>query len=62
MTIGEKIALLRTAKGISQEDLANIIGVSRQTISKWEMNQAQPSIDKLIQVCSYFQISTDTFY
>ena len=60
MTIGEKISALRTNLGISQEDLAEKLDVSRQSVSKWEMNQALPQIDKILQLCNLFNISTDT--
>ena len=50
MKIGEKIAFLRTREGISQEALAERINVSRQSISKWEMEQALPQIDKVLQL------------
>ena len=59
MTIGEKITKLRTGKGISQEQLAEKLSVSRQSISKWEMDQALPQIDKVLQLCRLFDISTD---
>ncbi len=59
MTIGEKIAQLRIAAGISQEQLAEKISVSRQSVSKWEMDQALPQIDKVLQLCELFDISTD---
>ena len=59
MTIGEKIFRLRTKACISQEQLAEKISVSRQSVSKWEMNQALPQIDKVIQLCDLFGISTD---
>ena len=59
MTIGEKIIRLRTAAGISQEQLAEKISVSRQSVSKWEMDQALPQIDKVLQLCGLFNISTD---
>ncbi len=59
MTIGEKIAQLRMAAGISQEQLAERVSVSRQSVSKWEMDQALPQIDKVIQLCELFEISTD---
>ena len=48
MTIGEKIAQLRTIAGFSQEQLAEKIDVSRQSVSKWEMNQAMPQLDKVL--------------
>lgn len=59
MTIGEKISQLRAAANISQEQLAEKIAVSRQSISKWEMDQALPQIDKVLQLCDLFDISTD---
>ncbi len=59
MTIGEKLAKLRIAADMSQEALAEKISVSRQSISKWEMNQAQPQIDKIVQLCELFDITAD---
>ena len=59
MTIGEKIAQLRTIAGFSQEQLAEKIDVSRQSVSKWEMNQAMPQIDKVLLLCELFDISAD---
>ncbi len=60
MTIGEKITSLRQKMKLSQEDLGEKMGVSRQSISKWEMDQALPQIDKVIALCELFSISTDT--
>ncbi len=59
MTIGEKIAQLRLNADISQEQLAEKISVSRQSVSKWEMDQAIPQIDKVLQLCELFKISAD---
>ncbi len=59
MTIGEKITQLRIASDISQEQLAEKMSVSRQSVSKWEMDQALPQIDKVLQLCELFDISTD---
>lgn len=59
MTIGQKIVQLRIAKNISQELLAESLNVSRQTISKWEMGQALPKIDKVLQLSEIFGVSTD---
>ena len=59
MTIGEKIAHLRLAENMSQEQLAEKISVSRQSISKWEMDQSYPQIENIIQLCELFHISTD---
>ena len=55
MTIGEKIASLRIAADISQEQLAEKISVSRQSVSKWEMDQALPQIDKVLQLCELYR-------
>ncbi len=59
MTIGEKITWLRNRDGLSQEDLAEKLSVSRQTVSKWEMDQAYPRVDKMVLLCDLFHISTD---
>ncbi len=59
MKIGEKIANLRMMEGLSQEQLAESLEVSRQSVSKWEMDQALPQIDKVLQICELFNISTD---
>ena len=59
MKIGEKIASLRVMAGMSQEQLAESLEVSRQSISKWEMDQALPQLDKVLQLCKLFKISTD---
>ena len=59
MTIGQKIIQLRNAADISQEQLAETLGVSRQSVSKWEMDQALPQIDKVLQPAEIFSVSTD---
>ncbi len=59
MQMGERIAILRKKKGLSQEELAAVIGVSRQSISKWESSQSVPDLDKIIQLCTYFDVSSD---
>lgn len=59
MNIADRIQYLRKTKGISQEDLANELGVSRQAISKWESNQSIPDIDKIILLSNYFKVTTD---
>lgn len=59
MTIGEKIAGLRVAAELSQEQLAEKVGVSRQSVSKWEMDQALPQIDKVLLLCELFDVSAD---
>lgn len=59
MKIGEKIAKFRVLAGMSQEQLAESLEVSRQSVSKWEMDQALPQLDKVLQLCEIFQISAD---
>ena len=59
MTIGEKITKLRMAKGMSQEELADELRISRQSVSKWEMDQAIPQIDKVLVLCEFFGVSAD---
>ncbi len=59
MTIGEKITALRQNANLSQEELADELNVSRQAISRWEMDQALPQIDKILAICKFFKISTD---
>ena len=59
MTISQKIVQLRSSKDISQEQLAEALGVSRQSVSKWEMGQALPQIDKVLQLAQIFGVSTD---
>ena len=59
MTLGEKIMHLRSVAGMSQEVLADKLSVSRQSVSKWEMDQALPQIDKVLQLCQIFNVSTD---
>ena len=59
MTVGEKIIALRTSAKLSQEQLAEKLSVSRQSVSKWEMDQAVPQIDKILQLSSLFSVTTD---
>lgn len=59
MTIGEKILNLRKARGWSQEELAERIGVTRQAVSRWEADSAKPDADKIIAVCDLFGVSAD---
>ncbi len=61
MSIGEKIKILRKSNNKSQEDLALDLGVSRQTINKWETNKAQPNTENIKLLCSIFALSADYF-
>ena len=59
MLVGEKLKKLRKARGLSQEDLANDLNVSRQSISKWELGESLPDTNHLIRVSDYFGVSLD---
>lgn len=59
MDLGSTIYKLRTAKNLSQEELAGLLEVSRQSVSKWENNTATPDLEKLIKLCDIFEISLD---
>jgi transcriptional regulator with XRE-family HTH domain len=59
MNISDRIQSLRKIKGISQEELADRIGVSRQAVSKWESEQSTPDLDKIILLSDYFSVTTD---
>ena len=62
MKIGEKIRVLRKAKNISQETLANILGVTFQAVSKWETGTAAPDLSLIPSLASYFGVSIDDLF
>lgn len=59
MELNEKIAKLRKGLGLSQEELAEAVGVSRQAVSKWETGQSAPDLEKLVLLCRVFSVSAD---
>jgi len=59
MEFQDKLIALRKQNTMSQEDLGNAIGVSRQTVSKWEMAQTTPEMNKLVELSKLFHISVD---
>ena len=59
MNIGNNISALRKKKGITQEELANELGVSAQAVSKWENNSSCPDVSLLTQIADYFNVSVD---
>ena len=59
MNIGNNIAVLRKKKGITQEELANELGVSAQAVSKWENNSSCPDVSLLTKIADYFGVSVD---
>lgn len=59
MEFEKKLFELRKQKGISQEELADNLNISRQTLSKWELGNSTPDMEKLILLSDYFEISLD---
>lgn len=59
MKIGQSIYSSRKKKGISQEELAALLDVSRQSISLWETDQTTPTLDKLQAMCNVLEVSMD---
>ena len=59
MTLGQKITNLRKARGMTQEELSEAIGVTRQTISKWELDTSTPDLDYLCKLCDLFGVTAD---
>ena len=59
MNIADRIQCLRKNKGLSQEELADKVGVSRQAVSKWESEQSTPDIEKIIIMSELFEVTTD---
>lgn len=59
MGLGEKLYDLRREKHLSQEEVAEKLNVTRQTVSKWETNQSTPDFDKIAPLCALYEISAD---
>lgn len=59
MTFAQKLQELRKGAGLSQEELAERLGVSRQSVSKWELGQAYPETEKIIEISRMFDVSLD---
>ena len=59
MEFGEKLLELRNSKGMTQEELAEALFVSRTAISKWESGRGYPSIDSLKEISKFFSVSID---
>ncbi|MCM1523326.1 MAG: helix-turn-helix domain-containing protein [Ruminococcus sp.] len=63
MSFGKNLQFLRHLRGgMTQEALAETLGVSRQTVSKWELDAAQPEMDKAIELCRVFNCSLDNLF
>ena len=59
MSLGERLTKLRKEKNLSQEEVADKLNVTRQTVSKWETDGSTPDFDKIIPLCKLYDISTD---
>ena len=59
MSLGENLQFLRKKDDITQEQLAEKLEVSRQSVSKWESDAAYPEMDKILQICDLFHVSMD---
>ena len=59
MSLGERLLDLRKKKGLSQEEIAGLLDVSRQTVSKWETDQSTPDFDKIIPICKLYEIDAN---
>ena len=59
MVLAEKIVFLRKRKGWSQEELADKLDISRQSVSKWELGASIPDLDKIIRLSELFDVTTD---
>lgn len=59
MNFSEKLLTLRKANDLTQEQLAEKLDVSRQSISKWESGQAAPDLDKIVAISAIFDVTTD---
>lgn len=59
MKFNEKLIKLRKAAGLSQEELGNKLDVARQTVSKWELGETTPEMDKLVELSNLFNVSMD---
>lgn len=59
MTLGERICQYRIERRLSQQEVAEKLEVSRQSVSKWETDGAVPELDKLVKLCELFEVSLD---
>ncbi len=62
MNLADNLKKIRKEHNLSQEQLAEKLGVSRQSVSKWESNQAYPEMDKVLQICQIFNLNIDDLF
>ena len=59
MNLGERLFELRKAKSLTQDEVAEKLNVTRQTVSKWETNQSTPDFDKIVPISELFEIGVE---
>ena len=59
LTLNENIKRLRLARGLNQVEFAKAMGVSKQCVSNWENDNVMPSIEMLVKIADYFNVTTD---
>ena len=59
MNLGERLFELRKTKSLTQDEVAEKLNVTRQTVSKWETNQSTPDFDKIVPICELFEIGVE---
>ena len=59
MSLGERLYELRKKKGLSQEEVAERLNVTRQSVSKWETDESKPDFDKIVPICELFEINSE---
>lgn len=62
MNLGQRLLELRKSKQLSQEEVADKLNVSRQTVSKWETDQSTPDFDKIVPICNLYNITPDELF
>ena len=59
ITFGERLRELRTERKLSQQELAKIIGTNNSSICDWERGRSEPSLEALVKLCQFFDVSSD---
>ena len=59
MSLGERLYNLRKSKNLSQEEVADKLNVTRQTVSKWETDESKPDFDKIVPICELYNITSE---
>lgn len=59
LKFAERLKILRREKGLKQEQLANLLGVTQRKISYWETGQTEPDLMSVLKICEFFEVSCD---